>query len=110
MAAADGIRLRVFGPPEKLGLEGADGIEVIPCEEHISNEEDAVKAVRARRGASVVQAAQDVAAGRSQAMASHGSTGATMAAATFELRRLKGVQRPALAVQLPIPGRPGRFL
>jgi glycerol-3-phosphate acyltransferase PlsX len=33
-----------------------------------------------------------------------------MAAATFGLRRLKGVQRPALAVQLPVPGTPVLFL
>jgi glycerol-3-phosphate acyltransferase PlsX len=33
-----------------------------------------------------------------------------MAAATFGLRRLKGVQRPALAVQLPVPGKPVLFL
>ena len=43
-------------------------------------------------------------------MVSPGSTGATMAAATFGLRRLKGVQRPALAVQLPVPGKPVLFL
>jgi glycerol-3-phosphate acyltransferase PlsX len=109
-AAADGIRLRVFGPPQELGLEGVDGIEVVPTSEWIGNEEDAVTAVRAKKEASVVLAAADVAAGRSAAMVSSGSTGATMAAATFGLRRLKGVQRPALAVQLPVPGKPVLFL
>ncbi len=39
-------------------------------------------------------------------MVSLGSTGATMAAATFGLRRLKGVQRPALAVRIPSPIKP----
>ena len=58
----------------------------------------------------MVRAAADVAAGESGAMVSHGSTGATMAAATFGLRRLKGVQRPALAVRLPVPGKPVLFL
>ena len=33
-----------------------------------------------------------------------------MAAATFGLRRIRGVQRPALAAQLPDPGRPVLFL
>ncbi len=110
MAAADGIRLRVFGPERALGLEGVAGIEVVPSAESIGNEEDAVPAVRAKREASVVRAAADVAAGASDALVSHGSTGATMAAATFGLRRLKGVQRPALAVQLPVPGKPVLFL
>jgi len=110
LAAADGIRLRVFGPPEKLGLDRVEGVEVIPTAEWIGNEEDPVPAVRAKKEASVVRAAGDVAAGRSAALVSHGSTGATMAAATFGLRRLRGVQRPALAVRLPVPGRPVLFL
>jgi glycerol-3-phosphate acyltransferase PlsX len=110
IAAADGIRLRVFGPPEKLKLDRVDGVEVVATEESIGNDEDPVSAVRAKKEASVVRAAADVAGGRSEAMVSPGSTGATMAAATFGLRRLKGVQRPALAVRLPVPGRSVLFL
>jgi glycerol-3-phosphate acyltransferase PlsX len=110
MAAADGIRIRVFGPPEELGLDGVDGIEVIPTTEWIGNDEDPVPAVRAKKEASVVRAARDVAEGNADAMVSPGSTGATMAAATFGLRRLHGVQRPALAVRLPVPGKPVLFL
>nr|MBA3866861.1 phosphate acyltransferase PlsX [Solirubrobacterales bacterium] len=110
LAAADGIAVRVFGPERSLGLDGAEGIEVIPASEWIGNDDDPVAAVRAKVQASVVQVARDVAEGRSQAMVSAGSTGATMAAATFGLRRLKGVQRPALAVQVPVPGKPVLFL
>jgi glycerol-3-phosphate acyltransferase PlsX len=110
MAAADGIRLRVFGPAGQLGLKGVEGIEVVPTAEWIGNEEDPVAAVRAKKEASVVRAAADVAGGRADALVSAGSTGAAMAAATFGLRRLKGVQRPALAVQLPIPGKRVLFL
>jgi phosphate acyltransferase len=109
-AAAGGVRVRVFGPADELGLDGVDGIEVIQTSEWIANGEDPVPAVRARKEASIVRVARDVAEGRSDAMVSPGSTGATMAAATFGLRRLKGVQRPALAVQLPIPGKPVLFL
>jgi phosphate acyltransferase len=110
LAAADGIRLRVFGPPDELKLAGVGGVEVVPTAEWVSNEEDPVPAVRAKKEASVVRAARDVAEGRAAAMVSHGSTGATMAAATFGLRRLQGVQRPALAVRLPVPGKPVLFL
>jgi glycerol-3-phosphate acyltransferase PlsX len=110
LAAADGIVVRVFGPPERLGLDDADGIEVVPAAESIGNEEDPVPAVRSKPEASVVLAAADVAADGADAMVSCGSTGATMAAATFGLRRLKGVQRPALAVRVPIPGKPVLFL
>ncbi len=110
MAAADGIRLRVFGPRRGHGLEGVDGIEVVPTAEWIGNEEEPLPAVRAKKEASVVRAARDVTEGRAEAMVSHGSTGATMAAATFGLRRLRGVQRPALAVRLPVPGKAVLFL
>jgi glycerol-3-phosphate acyltransferase PlsX len=66
-----------------------------------------VAAVRSRDAASIVMAARDVTEGRSDALASVGSTGATMTAALFALRRTQGVRRPALAVQLPVPGREG---
>jgi glycerol-3-phosphate acyltransferase PlsX len=110
LAAADGIAVRVFGPQRGLGLDGVEGVEVIPTTEWIANDEDPVASVRAKKEASVVRAARDVAEGHSAAMVSPGSTGATMAAATFGLRRLKGVQRPALAVQVPVPGKPVLFL
>jgi len=108
-AAAEGIRLRVFGRIAELGeLGGVDGIELIEAPESISNDDDPLPAVRARPNASVVAAAADVAAGNSAALVSAGPTGATMAAATFGIRRLRGVHRPALAVQLPSPARRGR--
>jgi phosphate acyltransferase len=110
LAAADGIALRVFGSPDELALGSAHGIEVVPTDDWIGNEEEALPAVRSRPQASVVAAARDVAEGRAQAMVSAGSTGAAMAAATFALRRMRGVQRPALALQLPVPGGPVLFL
>ncbi|HSK49164.1 MAG TPA: phosphate acyltransferase PlsX [Solirubrobacterales bacterium] len=110
-AAEDGIAVRIFGPERRFeDLEGVDGIEVVDTHEWIGNDEDPVPAVRAKPEASVVLAARDVAEDAADAMVSAGSTGATMAAATFGLRRLKGVQRPALAVQLPLPGKAVLFL
>ena len=110
LAAADGIRLRVFGPEAELSLAGVEGVEVIETSEWVSNQDDPVRAVRSREGASIVRAAADVAGGGSDALASVGSTGAAMAAATFGLRRLHGVQRPALAVRVPVPGKAVLFL
>jgi glycerol-3-phosphate acyltransferase PlsX len=109
-AAEDGIGVRVFGPERELDLGGVEGVEVVPTSEWIANDEDPVSAVRAKQQASVVLAARDVAEDGADAMVSPGSTGATMAAATFGLKRLKGVQRPALAVQVPVPGKPVLFL
>ena len=107
-AAADGIGVRVFGDPSELsGLGGAAGVEVIDAPDSIANDDEPVAAVRGRPDASIVAAAADVAAGRADALASAGPTGATMTAALFALRRIQGVRRPSLAVQLPVPGRAG---
>ena len=105
-AIADGIQVRVFGRADELtDLEALAGVEVIDAPGLIANDADPVAAVRSRPEASIVRAAADVAEGRSQALASPGSTGATMAAALFAMRRIKAVQRPALAAELPTPGR-----
>ncbi len=107
-AAADGIAVRVFGDPSELGeLEGLDGVELLEARAQITNDDDPVGAVRGTPEASIVLAAADVAEGRSDALASPGPTGATMTAALFALRRTHGVRRPALAVQLAVPGREG---
>jgi len=107
-AAADGIRLRVFGDTEALDAAGElDGVELVAAEDEITNSDEPVAAVRSRSQASVVRAAADVAEGNSAALVSAGPTGATMTAALFALRRMQGVRRPALAVQLPVPGRAG---
>jgi glycerol-3-phosphate acyltransferase PlsX len=104
-ATPDRISLRVFGDPETLAeIRNLDGVELVAAEEEITNSDEPVAAVRSRPGASVVRAAADVAEGRSAALVSAGPTGATMTAALFALRRMQGVRRPALAVQLPVPG------
>jgi len=105
IAAGDGISVRAFGRPDELGdLRSLSGVELVEGPDLIANDVEPVAAVRSRPNASIVRAAADVAEGRSDALASPGSTGATMAAALFALKRLKAVQRPALAVQLPAPG------
>ncbi|MGH2926092.1 MAG: phosphate acyltransferase PlsX [Solirubrobacterales bacterium] len=107
-AAGDGIGIRVFGDPDSLApLDGVGGVEIVAAAQEITNHDEPVSAVRSRPEASVVMAARDVAEGGSDALASAGSTGATMTAALFALRRTRGVRRPALAVQLVVPGGSG---
>jgi phosphate acyltransferase len=107
LAMADGIALRVFGDSVNLRALEAAGAKVIEAPGEISNEDDPVKSVRSREDASIVMAAADVADGYSQALVSAGATGATMTAALFALRRLSGVRRPSLAVQLPVVAHEG---
>jgi glycerol-3-phosphate acyltransferase PlsX len=74
--------------------------------EEISNEEDPAFAVRGKPDASVVRAAKAVGGGEADALVSAGSTGALLAASLFHVKRIKGVHRPAIAVLLPMPGKP----
>jgi phosphate acyltransferase len=104
LAASDGIPVRVFGPSS---VKPSDGIELDATTEWIGNEAEPVAAVRATPDASVVRAAAAVAEGACSALVSAGSTGATMTAALFALKRAQGVHRPALAVQIPVPGKDG---
>ena len=105
IAAADGIAVRVFGPVAAFAGLAAGNVEIVDTSEVIGNDEEPVRAVRSRPETSIVRAAADVAAGGSDALASPGSTGATMTAALFALKRIRSVQRPALAVEIPAPGR-----
>jgi glycerol-3-phosphate acyltransferase PlsX len=68
-------------------------------------DEKPAEAVRAKPESSLVSAVRAVAEGKADAVVSAGNTGAMLAAGLLELRRIKGVMRPAIAV--PIPGRRG---
>ena len=102
-AAAEGVRVLLFGPAAEIGPVGA-GVEVVDAPVSIAKRPDAAQAVRATPDASIVQATQAVADGRAQAFVSGGSTGSALAAALFNLRRDRGIYRPALALPLPNPG------
>jgi glycerol-3-phosphate acyltransferase PlsX len=104
LAAADGIPVRIFGASS---LEVPDGVELDPTTDWIGNESEPVAAVRSTPEASIVRGAAAVAEGRCSSLVSAGSTGATMTAALFALKRAQGVHRPALAVQIPVPGSGG---
>jgi glycerol-3-phosphate acyltransferase PlsX len=104
LAAADGIPVRLFGPAD---LDPPPGVDLDPTAEWIGNEAEPVAAVRSTPEASIVRAAAAAADGSCSSLVSAGSTGATMTAALFALKRAHGVHRPALAVQIPVPGTDG---
>jgi glycerol-3-phosphate acyltransferase PlsX len=118
LAARAGTPVTLVGRAEVLeplvAAEGARGlidsarglIDIVHAGEIIDPAEEPARAVRRKRGSSLVVAARLVADGRAGAMVSSGPTGAVVAAALLGLGRLPGVQRPALAVVLPVPGAP----
>jgi phosphate acyltransferase len=94
----------VFGPAGEI--DSAPGIEIVDARESIAKAADPARAVRSTPDASIVQAMRAVADGRAEAIVSGGSTGAALAAGLFHVKRARGVHRPALAVLVPVPGRP----
>jgi phosphate acyltransferase len=108
LAAKEGARVLLFGPEAELGDPATllEGVEVVNAPVSIAKSADPVSAVRSTPEASIVQAARAVAEGRAHALVCAGGTGAALAAGLFNVKRAKGIYRPALAIPLPIPGSP----
>jgi glycerol-3-phosphate acyltransferase PlsX len=109
VAAERGVRVVIYGPADRIGPV-ADGVEVVDAPVSIAKAADPVRATRSTPEASIVQAARAVAAGEADALVSGGSTGAALAASLFEIRRAKGIFRPALALPMPVPNNPVTLL
>ena len=109
IAAASGVRMLLFGPAAELGPP-LRGVEVVDAPVSIAKAPDPVSAARTTPEASIVQAARAVAEGRAAALVCAGGTGAALAAGTFNIKRARGVYRPALAIPLPVPNHPVTLL
>ncbi|MGA3360641.1 MAG: phosphate acyltransferase PlsX [Solirubrobacteraceae bacterium] len=109
IAAQQGVEILLFGPACELG-EAVSGITIIDAPISIAKDPDPVAAVRNTPEASIVAAARAVGEGRAQALVCNGSTGAALVAGSMQIRRAPGVHRPALALTLPVPGRPVTLL
>jgi phosphate acyltransferase len=107
LAVAQGARVILFGPAHQLGALPGD-VQVIDAPVSIAKAPDPVSAARTTPQASIVQAARAVADGSADALVCAGGTGAALAAGTFNIRRARGIYRPALAIPLPVGGRDHR--
>ncbi|MBX7057758.1 MAG: phosphate acyltransferase PlsX [Leptospirales bacterium] len=102
-----GSRVLLVGDEAQVGAALArfpgdpEHIQVAHSEGTIEMHESPARAVRQKRNASIMVAARLVKEGRASAFFSPGNTGATMAAALWELGRIEGVERPAIATALP---------
>ena len=82
-------------------------IEIHNCTEVVENEDDPIRGVRRKKDSSLVVGMKLLHEGKADAIVTSGNTGAVIAAAVFELGRIKGISRPAIAPMLPtIPGKP----
>lgn len=79
-------------------------ITIVHTDEKISSDDEPVKAIRRKKTASMVLAAQAVKNGEADAIFSAGNTGALLAAGLFIVGRIKNVERPGLMSTLPVMG------
>jgi glycerol-3-phosphate acyltransferase PlsX len=79
---------------------------IVHASQVVAMDEHPARALREKKDASILVATELVRNGEADAVVTAGHTGAGMAAAVLRIGRLAGVDRPALAVQIPIGDRP----
>ena len=100
-AAELGFNVVLVGPAD---LADIGDLALIVASEVIEMHDDPAQGVRRKKDSTLVCAAEAVRDGRASAMVSAGNTGATMASALLRMGRIKGVNRPAIATPIPVPG------
>jgi glycerol-3-phosphate acyltransferase PlsX len=76
-------------------------VRLVHASEVLTMEDKPLAAVRRKRDSSLVRAVELLKDDTAQALISPGNTGGLVAAATLTLRRLEGVERPAIAIVMP---------
>lgn len=106
------LHITLVGDESKIKeyLTKNERISIIHTTEVILGTDEPVRAVRRKKDASMVLAAQQVADGAADACISAGNTGALMAAGLFIVGRIEGIDRPALSPTLPTIGGEGFLL
>ena len=102
-AASDDVTPVLYGPRDVLEPL-APSLSIVHAEQIVAMHEKPSEAVREKRESSMFLACRAVREGTADAVLSAGNTGAMLAAALVEIRRLPDVHRPAIAVPLPALG------
>jgi glycerol-3-phosphate acyltransferase PlsX len=100
------IEFILYGKEEAIRkyLTDETNITIVHTDEKIMSEDDPVRAVRRKKNASMVLAAQAVKDKKADALFSAGNTGALLTAGLLIIGRIKGIDRPGLLVTLPVIG------
>jgi glycerol-3-phosphate acyltransferase PlsX len=93
--------LLLVGRPESLKSFVHPRARVVAASEVVSMDDPIEVAMRKKKDSSMRIALQQVRDGAAQAAVSAGNTGALMAIARYLLKTLDGIDRPAIATQLP---------
>jgi phosphate acyltransferase len=94
-------RLLLVGLPEALKDFAHPRASLVPVSEVVTMDDSLEIALRKKKDSSMRVAIMQVKEGAAQAAVSAGNTGALMAIARYVLKTLEGIDRPAIATQLP---------
>ena len=94
-------KLLLVGQPEALSGFAHERAQLVPASEVVTMEDSVEVALRRKKDSSTRVAVQQVKSGAAQVAVSAGNTGALMAIARYLLKTLEGIERPAIATQLP---------
>jgi len=94
-------RLLLVGLPESIGTFTDPRVTIVAATEVVGMEDSIEVALRRKKDSSMRVAVQQVRDGRAQAAVSAGNTGALMAISRYLLKTCDGIDRPAIATQLP---------
>ncbi len=105
------IEFQLYGNETQIKtyLSDETNIQIIHTDEKINSDDEPVKAIRRKKQASMVLAAQAVKNGEADAIFSAGNTGALLAAGLFIVGRIKGIERPGLLSTMPVMGQATGF-
>lgn len=109
LKAFDDVEIHLYGDESKKRINHP-GLKMHHTTEVITMDDEPVRAIRRKKDASMVRAAESVKQKETDAVVSAGNTGALMAAGLFIIGRIKGIERPALALTLPTIGNEGFML
>jgi phosphate acyltransferase len=93
--------LLLVGLPEALSNFSHPRARIVPASEVVAMDDGLEIALRKKKDSSMRVAIAQVKEGAAQAAVSAGNTGALMAIARYVLKTLDGIDRPAIATQLP---------
>ena len=93
--------LLLVGLPDSLGALQHPRARVVAASEVVGMDDPIEVALRRKKDSSMRVAIEQVKAGAAQAAVSAGNTGALMAIARYVLKTMEGIDRPAIATQMP---------
>ncbi len=94
-------RLLLVGRPQALSIGPDPRVRIVEATEVVEMDDPVEVALRKKKNSSMRIAIEQVKSGEAHVAVSAGNTGALMAVARYLLKTLDGIDRPAIATQMP---------